>query len=426
MSGTAAKQKRHQEQKAKQKERAKRKAKAYKRLVLARRRRMDRARRARQRRERREHTRRRQREFIFRVKVVRYFHRLRQQGVSEKQAVEFTLEKYRPRKKGDLRLSASTIRNWVRQVKRADGDYKVLRPKSRRPKNITFRIPDKVIGIIFTLRHQLGWGGHRIAAELKERGIAEVSGSAVYKIFDRLGLPVRVYALKGKSDGIAYRRYEKNRPNAQWHIDLKQTCLADGTKVYVCIVIDDYSRYALAAVVGLEKTTEWTAEVAKQTVEKGGTPDQVVTDNGLEFTSVWEGRLAKFGKLLEELGIEHVTTTPYYPQGNGKAEAFIRTLNRELLEKQTFETVEELQAALDRFLTYYNNYRLHSSLGWKAPVTRFTGRAVAIRGLAGILGLEPMAADPQWGPSSCDPPIEITPTTARDRHALALLTTLVL
>jgi len=29
-----------------------------------------------------------------------------------------------------------------------------------------------------------------------------------------LGLPVRVYALKGKSDGIAYRRYEKNRPNA--------------------------------------------------------------------------------------------------------------------------------------------------------------------------------------------------------------------
>ena len=412
------KQKRHQEHKTKPREQAKRKAKVYKRLVLARRRQWDRARRARERRERREHTQRIRREFRFRVRVVRYFHQLREHGVSEKRAIELTLEKYHPRKEGDLRLSASTIRNWVRKLKRANGDYSVLRPKSRRPKNITFRVPDTVVGIIFTLRHQLGWGGHRITAELKERGIAKVSGRTVYKIFDRLGLPVRVYALKGKSDGIAYRRYEKKRPNAQWHIDLKQTCLADGTKVYICIVIDDYSRYALAAVVGLEKTTEWTAEVAKQTVEKSGTPEQVVTDNGREFTSVWEERLTKFGELLKELGVEHVTTTPYYPQGNGKAEAFIRTLNRELLKERTFETVEELQAALNEYLVYYNNYRLHSSLGWKPPVTRYAGRAIVIRGLAGILGLEPMAADPRWRPSYCDPPITITPTTVRDRCAL--------
>ena len=420
MNSIAAKQKRHQEHKAKQKEGAKRKTKSYKRLVLARRRQVDFARRARQRREQREHTQRRRREFVFRVKVVRYFHRLRQLGTLEKRAVELTLDKYRPREKGDLRLSASTIRNWVRQVKRAHGDYGVLRPQSRRPKHITFQVPAVVVGIIFTLRHQLGWGGHRIAAELKARGIATITGKTVYKIFDRLGLPVQIYALKGKSDGIAYRRYEKKRPNAQWHIDLKQTTLADGTTVYICIVIDDYSRYALAAVVGLGKTTAWTAQVAEQTVGKAGVPEEIVTDNGLEFTSVWEDSLTKFGELLEELGIEHVTTTPYYPQGNGKAEAFIRTLNRELLKRHTFETVEELQAALNDYLVYYNNYRLHSGLGWQSPVTRFAGRVLAVRGLAGILGLEPMAADPRWGPSYCDPPITITPTTVRDRNALTL------
>lgn len=113
-----------------------------------------------------------------------------------------------------------------------------------------------MVGIIFTLRHQLGWGGHHIAAELKRRGIAEVNGRTVYKIFDRLGLPVKIYALKGKSDGIAYRCYEKGRPNAQWHTDLKHTFLVDGTQVYICVVIDDHSRYGLDAVVGLEKTTE--------------------------------------------------------------------------------------------------------------------------------------------------------------------------
>lgn len=241
-------------------------------------------RRAQERRERREHTRRIMREFRFRVEVTNYFQQLRDLGVPERRAIELTLEKYHPREEGDLRLSASTIRGWVRKIKRANGNRSVLRPKSRRPKNVTFRVPDTVVGIIYTLRHQFGWGGHRIAAELKECGIARVSARTVYGIFDRLGLPVRIYALKGKSDGIAYWRYE-NRPNARWHIDLKQTYLADGSKVYVCIVIDDYSRYALAAMVGLEKTIEWTAAVAGQRVERAGTPEQIVTDNGREGRS---------------------------------------------------------------------------------------------------------------------------------------------
>ncbi|MBC8492737.1 MAG: transposase [Chloroflexi bacterium] len=420
MNGTAVEQKRHEERKAKRKEQAKRKAKVYKRQVLARRRQMDRARRARQRREQREKTQRRLRKFRFRVKVVRYFHRLRKQGVSEKKAVQLTLERYGPRKAGDLPLSASTIRNWVRMVKRAGGKYHVLRPKSCRPKRITYHVPDRAVAIVFTLRHQFGWGGHRIAAELKKREIASISGRTVYKILDRLGLSVKIYALKGKSDGIAYRRYEKARPNDQWHIDLKETRLANGIKVYICIIVDDHSRYALAAVVGTKKTAEWTAQVTAQTVGQSGTPKEMVSDNGREFVSGWEERLTKFGEMLKELGIEHLTCTPYYPQGNGKAEAFIKTLNRELLQRQTFETVEALQAALDNYLVYYNNYRLHSSLGWEAPVTRFAGRVVTVRGLAGIPGLEPMAADPQWGPSYCDPPVRITPDTVRNRHALAL------
>ncbi len=89
-----------------------------------------------------------------------------------------------------------------------NGDYRALRPKSRRPKQITFRVPDTVVGIIFTLRHQLGWGGHRIAAELKTCGIAKVSGRTVYKIFDRLGLPVKIYALKGKT-GVSAKALAK-------------------------------------------------------------------------------------------------------------------------------------------------------------------------------------------------------------------------
>ena len=306
----------------------------------------------------------------------------------------------------------------MRQVKQAGGHYHGLRSQSRRPHRINYHVSVQVVGIIFTWRHQFGWGGHRIAAELQRRGIAHLSGRTVYRLLDRLGLPVKPYALKGRSDGIAYRRYEKTHPNLQWHLDLKETHLADGTTVYIAILIDDHARYVLAAVAGLAKTSTWTAAVVQQAVDRAGRPQEIVTDNGREFVSAWEGSLTPFGQRLLDLDIHHRACAPYYPQGNGKAEAFIKTLTRELLSRHTFDTLADLQTALDQFLRYYNNYRGHSSLGWQAPVTRFAGRAVTVRGLAALPGLEPMAANPAWGPSYCDPPVTITPTTVENRNAL--------
>jgi hypothetical protein len=146
-----------------------------------------------------------------------------------------------------------------------------------------------VVDVIYVLRKLFGWGGHRIAAEIKARGIGSVSGQGVYNIFERLGLPVKVYALKGRSEGIAYTRYEKKRPNEQWHIDLKHLTLTDGTQVYICIIIDDYSRYALAAVAGTHKTTEWVACVAQDAIARAGRPGQIVSDNVCWCRAAYQG-----------------------------------------------------------------------------------------------------------------------------------------
>jgi transposase InsO family protein len=245
-----------------------------------------------------------------------------------------------------------------------------LEGRSSRPKTVHSQVAEPVVSIIFMLRTVLGWGGHRIAQEMKARGIASLTGRTVYQVLARLGLPVQGYALKGRSEGIAYRRYEKQRPNEQWPIDLKHFILSDGTKGYICVLVDDYSRYGVAAVVGTEATSEWVKEVVRAALGGAGQPAEIVSDNGREFVSVWAESRTAFGRLLAELGIGHRTCAPYYPQGNGKAEAFIHTLERELLSRQSFATLEELQAALDRFLIYYNHYRLHSGLGWQVPVSR--------------------------------------------------------
>jgi transposase InsO family protein len=393
-----------------------RKPKVTKAQTYAARRQADR--RARERRRNRTAERQRQQQhFKFRVKVVRTYRAYRQ-ALSERQAAERTLAQYQPRADGDFPLSIRMIREWHRLVGRAN--FAALRPRSCRPQTIHYRLTERLIGLILTLRHMYGWGGHRMAAELAARELGQVSGATVYTLFRRHHVPIHLYALKGKSDGIAYRRYAKRCPNRQWHIDLKHLTLADGTKAYVCVIIDDYSRFAVAAVAGTHATTDWVTRVARDAIQRCGTPQELVSDNGREFVSVWEATLTKFGQLLAEQGIRHRTCAPYYPQGNGKVEAFNKTLTREVLERTTFATLDELQVALDRYLTYYNNYRLHSALLWQPPVTRYSSRRVTCRGLAGLPGLEPMAANPAWGESYCDPPIVVTPSTAYQAYALVV------
>jgi transposase InsO family protein len=78
--------------------------------------------------------------------------------------------------------------------------------------------------------------------------------------------------------------------------------------------------------------------ITQAAISQAGRPNELVSDNETEVCSVWEQSLTAFGKLLVEHQVTHRTIAPYYPQGNGKAKAFIKTLNRELLERRSFDT----------------------------------------------------------------------------------------
>src|SRR5580658_8794198 len=55
------------------------------------------------------------------------------------------------------------------------------------------------------------------------------------------------------------------------------------------------------------------------------------------------------------------------PEGNGVAERFIRTLKENLLWVRTFDTIEELRAALVEFATRYNETWLVARHGYRTP-----------------------------------------------------------
>ena len=55
-----------------------------------------------------------------------------------------------------------------------------------------------------------------------------------------------------------------------------------------------------------------------------GLPEKIVSDNGIQFTG------SEFKMFCKSLGIDHITTSLYYPRSNGRTEKFVDTFKRAL------------------------------------------------------------------------------------------------
>ena len=79
----------------------------------------------------------------------------------------------------------------------------------------------------------------------------------------------------------------------------------------------------------------------------------------------------------------------------GKIEAFWRTLQAEVLDRQRLEDLMAAEAAVQAYAGYYNLHRLHGSLGWRTPAERFDGTPFLDRDLDHIPLLAGAAPVPQ-------------------------------
>jgi transposase len=95
-----------------------------------------------------------------------------------------------------FKVGASTVRRWAK-IYKASGKRGLLDKIPQqvgRPSQVT----QITIAFIVLLRRLLGWGAQRIAAELKSKGIANLSHQTVHRIFRKLNLKTKTYHPKGK------------------------------------------------------------------------------------------------------------------------------------------------------------------------------------------------------------------------------------
>ena len=87
------------------------------------------------------------------------------------------------------------------------------------------------------------------------------------------------------------------------------------------MVTDYFSNYI--EVENLNKTTSGDVTKAlKSMFARYGVPDIVISDNGPQFAS------EEFTKFSKQWNFDHITSSPRYPQSNGKAENAVKTVKR--------------------------------------------------------------------------------------------------
>ena len=140
-------------------------------------------------------------------------------------------------------------------------------------------------------------------------------------------------------------------------------------KVYVQTAIDCHSRYAWGRLYA-NKLPVTAVQVLNNDVlptfeELGAGIEAVLSDNGREFCGREDRHPYELFLQLE--GIAHKRTKVSRPQSNGIVERLHRTLLDEHFRvegrKTWFETIEEMQVALDAYLTVYNTKRPHQGRG---------------------------------------------------------------
>lgn len=195
----------------------------------------------------------------------------------------------------------------------------------------------------------------------------------------------------------ADKRFEREISNDLWQIDATRIPVGD-TNAWVVDLIDDHSRYLLAAFAGPAATGDLAWDTFELAASRYGLPCQVLSDNGLAFTGRLHGTKVAFEVNLRDLGVEMINSAPYHPQTLGKLERFHRTLEEWLKDEGPVFDVEHLQELLDGFRFHYNRQRPHQGIGDATPAERYATEAIPT-GTIRLPGPEEMS-EPVYPPYS--------------------------
>ncbi|QJC50140.1 IS3 family transposase [Paenibacillus albicereus] len=154
--------------------------------------------------------------------------------------------------------------------------------------------------------------------------------------------------------------------NQLWQLDIKYGYVAGyGQFFFLADMIDVFDRtivgYHLGSSCSAKSVCSMVKRALEQRIAPGAAMPIIRTDNGPQFVS------RAFGELAQQAGFVHERIPPKTPNMNAYIESFHATLEHWVLRKEQFETFDEAFHAVEEFMDFYNNRKMHGSLARRSP-----------------------------------------------------------
>ena len=177
----------------------------------------------------------------------------------------------------------------------------------------------------------------------------------------------RLHFLRGWSNeqtqtlSPGWRRFLIQYAKEIWACDMLTVRTIWFRTLYVFFIILHGTREVVHVRVTAHPSSNW---LAQQMTEACGThrdgPRYLIHDRDGCFGAV-------FNRRVHALGMKQIRTPVKAPRANAIAERWIRTARSECLDHRFIFGHQSLQRLLNEYVAYYNCWRLHRSLGQKAP-----------------------------------------------------------
>ena len=212
-------------------------------------------------------------------------------------------------------------------------------------------------------------GYRRMTYMMLDEDVVAVSPSSVYRVLKANGC-LNQWNRKPSKKGTGFD--QPTRPHEHWHIDITYLNIG-GVFYYMCSILDGFSRFVIHWDIRASMCEPDIELIVQRAIElTNAMHTRLISDNGPQFVA------KDFKQFIRLINFLHVRTSPYYPQSNGKLERWHQTLKQDAIRPKTPLSVEDARRCVTDFVEHYNNYRLHSAIGYITPVDMLHGKADAI------------------------------------------------
>jgi transposase InsO family protein len=268
-----------------------------------------------------------------------------------------------------------TIRNWLSKYRGCGIDG--LRNKPRKNRGST-SVPAPLQQVIVEMRtKQPEWTVKRILNVALDQGVwngIKPSKTAVYRFTAAHGLN-----RDKKQPQLPVRSFEFPFFGDLWSADFlhgpKVRVGTHALKTYLHAIIDDATRYVVAARFHLAEDTRCLLDDFMLAIRRFGIPKRFYTDNGAAFRS------RHLRMVAAKLAIALPHTPPYTPRGRGKVERFFRSVREGFLTGRDRTSLEKLNTDLSAWVNQYH-HRPHRILGMSPLDRKLTDTGPALKQIA--------------------------------------------